>query len=178
MVASVAKSLYMPSMMTSGLLPPVSEVVPRTRTLLSCAMRSSPVAMFTPAACPLSALSELVTKPLFICCCVTMSVAPHCMVGVSCLTAMLSMVFVTLGFFLRTVLCCASRGVTGKKQAIKRTFQCCISCNRGCCVPQRYKKEGLFGSSWLVFYGRWAFKTSFWLKRRPACYYFWLGVAA
>ena len=154
MVASVAKSLYMPSMMTSGLLPPVSEVVPRTRTLLSCAMRFSPVAMFTPAACPLSALSELVTNPLFICFCVTMSMAAHCVVGVSRLTAMLSMVFVTLGFFLRTILRCASIVVAGKKQTIKRTFQCCISCNRGCCVAQRYKKEELFGSSWLIFYGR------------------------
>ena len=63
-------------MMTSGSLPPVREVVPRTRTELSMAMRFSPLDTWTPAACPLKALRELVTNPLFILSCVTLSVEP------------------------------------------------------------------------------------------------------
>ena len=52
--------------MTSGSFPPVSEVVPLTRTALSAAALFAPVEILTPAACPLKAFSELETNPLFI----------------------------------------------------------------------------------------------------------------
>ena len=47
---STDRSADTPSMMTRGSLPPVSEVVPRTRTLLSMAMRLEPFDTCTPAA--------------------------------------------------------------------------------------------------------------------------------
>ena len=47
----VAKSDEMPSIITNGSLPPVSEVVPRTRTALSIAILSDPLDdTLTPAA--------------------------------------------------------------------------------------------------------------------------------
>ena len=74
---SVARSLDTPSMMTSGSLPPVSDVVPRTRTLDSMAMRSAPpVPTCTPAAWPERASRADVTRPLFMRSCVTSSVEP------------------------------------------------------------------------------------------------------
>ena len=67
MLLSVAISLYTPSIITRGSLPPVKDVVPRTRTELSIAIRSLPTELiFTPAACPLNAPNELMTSPLFI----------------------------------------------------------------------------------------------------------------
>ena len=65
MVESVARSLETPSMTTSGSFPPVSEVVPRTRTLVRLACRWSPPRdTFTPARRPLMASSGLTTSPL------------------------------------------------------------------------------------------------------------------
>ena len=65
MVESVARSLETPSITTSGSFPPVSEVVPRTRTLVRLACRWSPPRdTFTPARRPLMASSGLTTSPL------------------------------------------------------------------------------------------------------------------
>ena len=50
MVDSVARSAVTPSMMTSGSLPPVNDVVPLTRTALTIASWLPPVATVTPAA--------------------------------------------------------------------------------------------------------------------------------
>ena len=64
-VESVARSLETPSITTSGSLPPVSEVVPRTRTLVSMACRWSPPRdTFTPGRRPLIASRGLKTRPL------------------------------------------------------------------------------------------------------------------
>ena len=63
---SVERSLITPSMMTSGSLPPVREVVPRTRTALSIADWLAPDTV-TPADWPDRAPRPLVTRPLFIC---------------------------------------------------------------------------------------------------------------
>ena len=62
----VERSLITPSMMTSGSLPPVREVVPLTRTALSIAAWLAPETV-TPALWPDSAPRPLVTRPLFIC---------------------------------------------------------------------------------------------------------------
>ena len=68
MVDRVDKSEETPSIRTRGSLPPVSDVVPRTRTLVNIAIRSCPfVTTFTPTACPERALMAEFTKPLFIC---------------------------------------------------------------------------------------------------------------
>ena len=65
MVERVVTSEVTPSMMTNGSLPPNIEVVPRTRTLLSMAMRSRPFEpIFTPAVFPLSTSRALFTIPL------------------------------------------------------------------------------------------------------------------
>ena len=66
-VESVDRSEEIPSMMTSGSLPPVMDVVPRTRTLLSMAMRSEPsVDTLTPATWPLRDFRGVSGNPLFI----------------------------------------------------------------------------------------------------------------
>ena len=73
----MARSDDTPSMMTSGSLPPVREVVPRTRTLFSMAIGFElSVVTLTPAACPFRASNGLVTSPLFILSCVTLSTDP------------------------------------------------------------------------------------------------------
>ena len=77
MVDRVAKSDETPSIRTRGSLPPVSDVVPRTRTLVSIAIRSCPfVTTFTPTACPERALIAEFTKPLFICFSPTFAIEP------------------------------------------------------------------------------------------------------
>ena len=52
--------------MTNGSLPPVREVVPRTRTEVRAAALLVPGEILTPADWPLNAFSGLDTKPLFI----------------------------------------------------------------------------------------------------------------
>ena len=66
MVERVAISLVTPSMMTRGSLPPTIDVVPRTRTDESCAIRSMPFEVtLTPAALPFNTSRALFTIPLF-----------------------------------------------------------------------------------------------------------------
>ena len=76
MVDNVAKSAVTPSIITSGSLAPVSDVVPRTRTADTIASWLPLFVTCTPAACPLSASSEEVISPLFIRSSVTLSMAP------------------------------------------------------------------------------------------------------
>ncbi len=65
MVESVVMSDATPSMMTRGSLPPMMDVVPRTRTLLSMAMRSRPLEVtFTPAVCPFNTSRAFFSAPL------------------------------------------------------------------------------------------------------------------